>query len=112
MSIVQALLEQVESEVEKSGEHGRVVSLQLIIGRLSGVHADAIRFAFELLAPDSIAKGAELLIDQPQAVLHCRRCDSRREIDELLVNCPECGSADVTISGGQQLLLQSIELED
>jgi Zn finger protein HypA/HybF involved in hydrogenase expression len=29
-----------------------------------------------------------------------------------VVCCPVCGEADITICGGQELLLQSIELED
>jgi hydrogenase nickel incorporation protein HypA/HybF len=112
MSIVQALLEQVQSEVEKSGHDGRVMALHLVIGRLSGVHVESIRFAFELLGPDSIARDAELVIDEPKAELACRNCHSRHAIDELHANCPACGSDDVAITGGQQLLLQSIELED
>ncbi len=112
MSIVQALLEQVQSEVERARHAGRVVRLHLVIGRLSGVHVDSIRFAFELLSPDSIACGAELQIDQPRAALSCQQCQSDQDIDELILICPRCGSNQVTIHGGQQLLLQSIELED
>ncbi len=112
MSIVQALLEQVQSEVDLSGHTGRILSLHLVIGRLSGVHADSIRFAFELLAPDSIARDALLVIDQPRAELCCLDCNARREIEELYANCPVCGTANVTIRGGKDLLLQSIELED
>lgn len=112
MSIVQTLLEQVRSEVEAAGHTGRVLGVHLVIGRLSGVHVDAIRFAFELLAPDSIVGEAELVVDEPRALLCCHACGSEQEIDELQVNCPRCGSSDVTIRGGKELLLQSIELED
>ncbi len=112
MSIVQTLLEQVQEEVAQAGHTGKVVSLQLIIGRLSGVHADSIRFAYQLLAPDSIACDAQLLIEEPQAELVCNRCHARAEIEELHASCPHCGSGDVTIRGGHELLLQSIELED
>lgn len=112
MSIVQALLEQVQLEVEKSGHTGRVSSLQLVIGRLSGVHVDAIRLAFDLLSPESIAQGAELVIDEPHALLCCRQCDRQTPVEQLHADCPACGSADVTIDGGQDLILQSIELEE
>ncbi len=112
LSIVQALLEQVQAEVEKSGQRGRVVSLQLVIGRLSGVHADSIRFGFELLSPHSIADGARLCIEQPKARSRCRACGAETEIDEIVICCPACGDPDITICGGQELLLQSIELED
>ena len=112
MSIVQALLEQVQLEIEKSGLHGRVRSLHLAIGRLSGVHVEAIRFAFELLSPDSIARDAELVIEEPQALLSCQDCDRETPIEELSANCPTCGSDNVAFRGGQELILQSIELED
>ncbi len=112
MSIVQALFDQIEREVDQSGHSGRVLQIHLVIGRLSGVHVDAIRFAYELLSPDSIASQAQLVIDQPRAVLRCTDCRLEQEIDELTVICPSCGGSHVTIEGGQQLLLQSIELED
>ncbi len=111
-SIVQALLEQVQSEVEKSGHPGHVVSLHLVVGRLSGVHVDAIRFGFEMLSPDSVANGATLRIDEPKARCECRTCFAQQEIDEIVVSCPVCGSGDIAIQGGQDLLLHTIELED
>jgi hydrogenase nickel incorporation protein HypA/HybF len=112
LSIVQALLEQVQAEVEKSGHAGRVVSLHLVVGRLSGVHVDSIRFGFELLSPDSIAAGAALQIDEPRAHCHCHACHCEHDIEEIVSTCPACGGADIAIRGGQDLLLQSIELED
>jgi len=112
LSIVQAIVEQVEKEVESSGHSGRVTRLELVIGRLSGVCPDSIRFAFQLLAPGTILEAAEIAIDEPKAACACRVCGARSEIEELSAACPACGSRDVTIEGGQELLLQSIELED
>jgi hydrogenase nickel incorporation protein HypA/HybF len=112
MSIAQALIEQVETEVEKSGHPGRVVRLEVIVGRLSGVHADALRFGFEMLSPGTLAEGAELQITQPDAVVHCQDCGARQPVAELTLRCPACGSGQITVAGGQDLLLQSIELEE
>ena len=112
MSLVQSLIEQVGHEVDRSGHHGRVVSVDLVIGRLSGVHVDSIQFAFEVLAPDTVIDGAALQIHQTRATLRCRACDLTEPIDELAVRCGKCGSCDTVIEGGQELLLQSIELED
>ena len=112
MSIVQALIDQVTRELEKLESRRRVVRLELIIGRLSGVHVDAIRFAFELLSPETRVAGAELTIEEPRAVCECRSCGMRHELEELNFDCASCGSDDVLILGGQELLLQTIELED
>jgi len=111
MSIVQALIEQVEAEVEKSGQCGRVVGLDLVVGRLSGVHVDSIRFAFEILAPGSILEGSTLRVSEPAAHSDCRQCGARVQIEDLTMSCPRCGSGEIVIDGGRDLLLQSIELE-
>jgi hydrogenase nickel incorporation protein HypA/HybF len=112
MSIAQALIEQVATEVGKAGHPGRVVRLELIVGRLSGVHADALRFGFEMLSPGTLAEGAELQIAQPDAVVQCQACGAHQPVAELILHCPACGSGQITIAGGQDLLLQTIELEE
>jgi hydrogenase nickel incorporation protein HypA/HybF len=112
VSIVQALIEQVEQAVHESGHAGRVVRLDLVIGRLSGVHPDSVRFAFEMLAPDTPVEGAQLNIEEPRAVAACRHCGARTPIDELVVACPACGDDQISIEEGRELLLRSIELEE
>jgi len=112
LSIVEALLEQVQREVQRAGESGRVTRVALAIGPLSGVHGDSIRFAFELLAPGTLVEGAELVITQPRAECCCRDCHARSEIDEFTVQCPQCHSHQIVIEGGRDLLLESIEVED
>ena len=112
LSIVETLIPQVEKEVLESGKRGRVVRLDLVIGRLSGVNVDSIRFAFELLRPDTSLSGAELSIEEPRAVCRCEDCQAQTEIDELVSSCPACGSPHVTMAGGQDLMLDSIELEE
>lgn len=111
LSIVQALLEQVQDELRRAGTIGRVVRIELVIGRLSGVSVDAIRFGFQVLAPDTPLEGAELAIAQPQAASVCGACGQTTLLDELTLECPACGSRQTTITGGRELLLQSIEVE-
>jgi hydrogenase nickel incorporation protein HypA/HybF len=112
LSIVEALIDQVGRELDRSGQEGKVLRVDLSIGRLSGVNADSVRFAFGLLAPGTRVEGAEVEIRQPKAVCHCHTCNSRTEIDDLVLQCPKCASADIAIEGGRELLLQSIEVED
>jgi len=112
MSIVQALIDQVGAEVEQSGHRGRVLALEVVVGRLSGVHADALRFGFELLSSGTVVEGAELRIAEPEACLRCQACGVLQPLSELVLRCPSCDSDRVTIEGGQELLLQTIELEE
>ncbi len=112
VAIVDALIAQVEEEVRRAGVSGKVVRLDLSIGRLSGVSVDAIRFALELLAPGTIVESAQVEIRQPAAVVCCAACDHRAEVEQIPVRCPRCGSRELTIEGGREMLLESIELEE
>ena len=112
VSIVQSLIERVQQQVSSCGRDGRVVRVDLSIGRLSGVNVDSIRFAFEILTPGTLLDAAALEIAEPAAVCCCRACDRRTEIDELELVCPVCESGDITIEGGRDLLIEAIELED
>ena len=112
LSIVDALIEQVEKEVERSGHRGPVTGVEVAIGRLSGVNTDSFRFAFEMLAPGTLLEAAQIRIAEPHATCRCQGCGVATEVEELMVQCPECGSGDVFLEGGRDLWLQSIELED
>jgi hydrogenase nickel incorporation protein HypA/HybF len=111
LSIVEALIDQVSQELDRAGRPGRVLRLDVSIGRLSGVHPDSVRFAFELLRPGTILDEAEIVIQEPKAVAHCHACDARTEIDDLVLECPRCRSDAITIEGGRDMILQSIEVE-
>ena len=113
VSIVETLIHQVTDEVQRSGHSGRVIQLELIVGRLSGASAEAIRFAFDLLSKDDpLLDGAKLVIFEPKAVCECQTCGVKTEIEELESTCPVCKSEHIQIVGGNELMLDSIELED
>jgi hydrogenase nickel incorporation protein HypA/HybF len=112
LSIVEALIDQVGKELERAGQPGRVLRLELSIGRLSGVCPESIRFAFGLIAQGTPVENAEVVIEEPKAVCQCHDCSARTEIDDLVVQCPQCGSGEIVIEGGRELVLQSIEVEE
>jgi len=108
------LIEQVKETLAEAKCQGRVARIELSIGRLSGVNCEAFRFAFELLVPGTLLEDAEVLIRQPKARSRCQSCKARCEIenDELPLVCPRCGSEEITIEGGRELVLQGIDVEE
>ena len=112
LSIVEALIDQVGRELNRAGQQGNVLGLELSIGRLSGVNSDSVRFAFGLLATGTPVENAEIVIHEPKAVCNCHACHARVEIDDLVVQCPRCAGSDIVIEGGRDLMLQSIEVEE
>jgi hydrogenase nickel incorporation protein HypA/HybF len=86
-----------------------VRAVQLQVGQLSGVFPDALTFSFELAAHGTPLEGAQLSIEEPRGRLHCRSCGRDVDRDDLVLLC-ECGSADVDVTAGRELLLVSVEL--
>jgi hydrogenase nickel incorporation protein HypA/HybF len=111
-AIAEALIAAAEAELARSGARGRIVRLELSVGRLSGVSPEALRFAYERLSPGTPVEGARLEIAEPKALCCCEKCGAQSETDDLLACCPACGGDAVAIQGGRELLLQAIELEE
>lgn len=98
----------VDTIVERLGG-ARVCAVHLTIGRMSGVDAGAVRFAFDLVAEGTAVQGARLEIDQPAGEARCRRCGAQFAVDDLMLLC-RCGSADVELDRGGELLVHAVEL--
>jgi hydrogenase nickel incorporation protein HypA/HybF len=105
LSITQSL---VEAVLNRTG--GRLVTgVNLRIGPLSGVLPDAVRFCFEVVSADTPLAGAVLRIDEPQGRGRCRSCRDEFVLEDMFLLCP-CGSADVEIVSGRELMVTSVEV--
>jgi hydrogenase nickel incorporation protein HypA/HybF len=105
LAIAESLVEAVQART--GGQTVRSVRLQ--VGRLSGVVPEALMFAFELAAQGTPLEGARLVIDEPAGRLHCRTCQVDQGTDDLILLCT-CGSADVEVTAGWELVLLSVEV--
>jgi hydrogenase nickel incorporation protein HypA/HybF len=87
----------------------RITSVRLEIGALTGVVPDALRFSFDLATEGTPLAGADLEITEPAAACECLDCGRPFEPDGPILLCP-CGSANVTVVSGQQLLITSVKV--
>ncbi|HEX8991398.1 MAG TPA: hydrogenase maturation nickel metallochaperone HypA [Anaerolineales bacterium] len=92
-------------------EARRVTHICVRIGALSDATPESIRFYFETMAAGTIAEGAALEFEQAPGRAHCGSCDQDVEIDELFGACPRCGALALTITGGNAVYLDSLEVE-
>lgn len=99
----------VRGVVERMGETP-ICSLQLEIGKLSGVVPDAVRFCFDVVTEDTTMQGARLDIDEPEGRAQCRSCTAEFPTRELVVQC-DCGSCDLAVLSGTQLRVRSVEVK-
>lgn len=89
----------------------RIRGLTVRVGPLSGVVVEALRFAFESLAPGSAVEGARLAVVETRPQLRCPECGTLYETEVGEYRCPKCGSAAGELVAGNEMELESIEVE-
>lgn len=105
LAITESLVAAVAEQVGDS----RVRQVTLRVGRLSGVVPDAVEFCFDLCAQGTPLQGATLEIVEVPGRAHCRTCRSELDLPDPIPLCP-CGSADIDIVAGQELVIQKVEV--
>ena len=104
-----------ESVVRIAEQHaaGRPVAVvELKVGHLRQVVPSALAFAFELVAQGTCVEGAELKMEEIPAAGRCRGCGTESELDGFPLLCPSCGSWDLELLRGEELLVDALELEN
>ncbi|AKH21949.1 hydrogenase maturation nickel metallochaperone HypA [Sedimenticola thiotaurini] len=110
MSICEGIL-QVMEEQAASQQFKRVKSVWLEIGPLAGVELDALRFGFDVVTRDSLADGARLEIIEMPGTAWCLACSKSVPIRQRFDACPECGSFQLQITGGDELRIKELEVD-
>jgi len=92
---------------------GRPVTVVTVrIGHLRQVVPSSLQFAFELVAQGTVAEGAELVMEMVPAAGRCRACGAESPLPEFPLRCASCGGLDMEVVRGEELLVDSLELEE
>lgn len=108
-SIVNFLLTEAVSKAGKE-KAGRILSIKLVVGELTGVEKDAVIFYFGFLAKNTMAEGASLEFEYTKAQLRCRECDIIFPKERSDFICPQCNKKVIEIVGGRELYIESMEI--
>ena len=110
-SLVRALLRQVEA-LAAAHRSNRVIAIRVKIGEFSGVEPELLATAYDDLVEKSALCGAELEIERVPLEATCQRCERQFRIGDYRFKCIGCGGTQLTISGGEELLLDSVTMEE
>jgi hydrogenase nickel incorporation protein HypA/HybF len=110
MSICEGIL-QVMEEQAAAQQFSRVKSVWLEIGPLAGVEQEALRFGFDVVTRHSLAEGARLEIIELPGAAWCLECSKSVPIRQHFDACPECGSFQLQITGGDELRIKELEVD-
>lgn len=106
-SLAQNIIEIVEETVAKN-KAGKVASIELEIGTLSGVEIPALDMALESLQTGSVIEGAEIVKLIVRGKARCPICIKEFEPVDFFAACPSCGTFVTEIIKGKELRVKSI----
>lgn len=112
--IVESVLEEAEKYEAK-----RVAEVHLVIGKLTFLNPEQVRFWYEVLTKDTIMEGSKLRIEERNGLVRCSECgyeggfkyedDPIYHVPTPTLRCPKCGGI-VEIVGGRDCLIKSVKL--
>ncbi|MEJ2372541.1 MAG: hydrogenase maturation nickel metallochaperone HypA [Sulfurimonas sp.] len=108
-SIVQALLDSCEAQVE-SNDATSVSKVVVKIGVMSGVEPDLLQTAFDTFKEKTVCENAEFIINTQKVVIECNECKTEKTLEELEYKCDNCGSIDINVIDGEEMYLMQLEL--
>jgi len=107
LSLSRAILDAALAHAE-----GRdVVGVDVTVGALRQVVPGSLSFYFEIVSRGTVCEGAKLRTHVAPARLRCA-CGHEWELHEPAFRCPRCARAEVTVLSGEELTVDSIEVEE
>lgn len=112
-SIATELLNIAIQECLKNG-YKKIDSINVIVGKATGIMKDALLFAFDILKEGTLAEGATLRIEEIPVRIFCKNCGKITESDEnfVIFECPNCSSFSVDLISGKELNITEMEVSN
>ena len=110
MAITRSMLNLVLEETAKSSSN-RVTMINIVLGEMSGVVDRCVQFYFDYMSRDTPAEGAELCFHKVPNQAKCRKCGNVFSPRDIFWSCDKCGSMAIEITAGNELFVESIEVE-
>ena len=107
-----AITQNIVDIVLKGAPDRAVKGITIVLGELSGVVEDSVRFCFDVVAADTAAQGAALTFLKVLAHIRCNQCGFEFKMDRGDWACPRCGNLGGEVMQGRECYVESIEVED
>ena len=104
------LCEGIVDAVLKRAAGRPVTRVKVRIGALHRVAEPALDQAFELLTAGTVAEHAAVDMVVVPVRATCGLCGWTGESDDVYAVCPACAGTEVAVEGGDELVLESIQL--
>ena len=114
--LLRLVLEECERYEREQGRRLTVTRVRVRAGVLMAVEAPTLRGIFAIMAEDSPARNAELVVETEPMTGRCPDCSDGGGNAEVRVTgrsfrCPRCGGERVEWKGGNELYIASITVQ-
>lgn len=110
LAVTRNLLDLVLVEARKNCAVS-VRSIHVVVGELTGIVPESVTFYFPYLSRDTIASQASLTFRRVKAQGRCRDCGEAFPFEDHGWVCPACGTARFEVVSGNELCVESIEID-
>lgn len=109
LSVTESMLSVVLRHAEASRAK-EVTRINMVLGEMSSVMEESVKFYFDIIARDTIAQNAELNFRRTKLIARCGGCGNEFEVIEFDFRCPECEAEKTEIISGREFQVESIEI--
>jgi hydrogenase nickel incorporation protein HypA/HybF len=97
----------------RHAEDRRILAVSLQVGHLRQVIPDSLAFYWDIVSRDTPAEGARLDLVVVPARLRCNGCSDEWDMEGTPeFRCPRCTVSQVEVIAGNELEVDSIEVEE
>jgi len=89
----------------------KIIHVNLLIGEFSHEREESIQFYWDDLAKGTPAENAQLLFKRVNAEMKCLACETVFHPDDEASFCPNCQSHRLKLLSGDDVKLESIDVE-
>ncbi len=111
LSLAQNIVDSIKESVDVE-KLPLVRGVKMEVGAASGVVSDSLVFAFNSIVKNSPLSSAYMVAEVIPLIVHCGDCQIDTINETGFMVCGNCGSGNVSIVSGTELVLKQIELYD
>ena len=109
LSLVMSVIKTISNLCEQN-KWKRVLRVTLKVGHLRQIEPEIFAFAFSSATVGTALEGAEISIIEMPIIFKCHNCNKSSDTEEFKFECPNCGSVNVDLISGMELIIESIEI--
>ena len=97
---------------QTAGQPCRIRAVHIRLGPLAGISRETLLLSYEVATENTPLHGSKLVIHDVPMLLDCPRCQTSRQVAVIhRFCCPECGTPTREVRQGDELELESLEVE-